>query len=90
MPREVRVSVIDHGPGISAEDIQHLFEPFFRGATAKPGTRGVGLGLYLVKKMIEAQGGRISVETKQHAGSVFSLHIPVFEQGSGDDQGVSR
>lgn len=75
---EVRISVEDKGMGISAADLPHVFEPFFRGQDAREGQiRGVGLGLYLVKRMMEAMGGGISVSSKLSQGSTFTLHLPV-------------
>jgi signal transduction histidine kinase len=75
--REIEISVADNGPGIHPADWPHLFQAFYRGRSARPGTRGAGLGLYLVKHMIEAQGGRITVETRHQPGSKFILHVPV-------------
>ncbi len=75
---QVRISVEDKGMGISAADLPHVFEPFFRGQDAREGQiRGVGLGLYLVKRMMEAMGGGVSVSSKPSQGSVFTLHLPV-------------
>ena len=71
--------IVDDGPGIDPVDWPHLFEPFYRGRSAGPGTRGAGLGLYLVQHLIEAQGGRVTVETGRPAGTTFTLHIPVFD-----------
>jgi signal transduction histidine kinase len=74
---EVRISVIDGGHGIPPEDLAHLFEPFYRGRSVNPGIRGAGLGLYLVKRLMEAQGGSVTVESKPNEGSAFRLHIPI-------------
>ena len=77
---EVRISVEDKGMGISAADLPHVFEPFFRGQDAREGQiRGVGLGLYLVNRMMEAMGGGVSVSSRPSEGSVFTLHLPVLE-----------
>jgi signal transduction histidine kinase len=77
---EVQIIVEDRGIGISPADILHIFEPFFRAESVRDGqVRGVGLGLYLVKRMMEAMGGHVSVSSKPHKGSVFALHFPVFD-----------
>lgn len=77
---EVRIIVEDRGIGISAADLAHIFEPFYRAQGVRDGqVRGVGLGLYLVKRMMEAMGGRVSVSSKLAKGSVFTLHFPVFD-----------
>lgn len=75
--REVRVTVEDHGGGIAVADLPHIFDPFYRGsdATARR-IQGSGLGLALVRRIAEAHGGRVSVETRDGAGSAFTLHLP--------------
>jgi signal transduction histidine kinase len=77
---EVRISVEDRGIGIAPADLPHVFEPFYRAQGVRDGqVRGVGLGLYLVKRMMEAMGGSVSVSSKLAQGSVFTLHFPVFD-----------
>lgn len=74
---EVRVSVEDHGPGIPHADLPHLFEPFYRGSDATAAqVQGNGLGLSIVKRIVEAHGGRVTVSTRPGSGSVFTLHLP--------------
>jgi two-component system OmpR family sensor kinase len=73
---EVRLSVIDHGPGIEAADERHLFEAFYRGASAGSNVPGNGLGLHLVKSIMQAQGGRVTYAAAPHGGASFTLHIP--------------
>ena len=75
--KEVTVGVSDTGMGISAEDIPHLFQKFYRvdnGATRTIG--GTGLGLYLCRRVIEAFNGRIWVESKLGQGSTFRFSLP--------------
>jgi signal transduction histidine kinase len=75
---EVQINVEDRGIGISPADLLHVFEPFFRAESVRDRQmRGVGLGLYLVKRMMEAMDGHISVSSKPNKGSVFTLHFPV-------------
>lgn len=77
---EVQIIIEDKGIGISPGDLPHIFEPFYRAESVRDGqVRGVGLGLYLVKRMMEAMGGRVSVSSRLSKGSVFTLHFPVFE-----------
>jgi signal transduction histidine kinase len=77
---EVQISVEDKGIGISPADLPHVFEPFYRAQSVRDGQiRGVGLGLYLVKRMMEAMGGNVTVSSKLYKGSVFTLHLPVFD-----------
>jgi signal transduction histidine kinase len=75
--QEVRISIADHGIGISEADLEHIFEPFYRGANVvRTKIHGTGLGLSIAKRTAEAFGGRLTVMTKVGAGSVFTLHLP--------------
>jgi len=74
---EVRISVEDKGIGISSADLAHIFEPFYRVQSVRDNQiRGVGLGLYLVKRMMEDMGGRVSVTSELGSGTVVVLHFP--------------
>ena len=74
---EVEVSVKDKGIGISASDLPHIFEPFYRVQAVRDGQiRGVGLGLHLVKRMMEDMGGRVTVASEAGKGTCFTLHFP--------------
>jgi signal transduction histidine kinase len=74
---EVRISVEDHGAGIPNADLPHLFEPFYRGARATTAQiQGNGLGLSIVKRIVEAHGGRVTVSTRPGAGTTFTIHLP--------------
>ncbi len=74
----VLVSVADRGPGIAADDLPHIFEPFYRGRQAiDRQIRGNGLGLSLVKLMVEAHDGRVSVTSAPGQGSTFMMRLPV-------------
>jgi signal transduction histidine kinase len=75
---EVRIAVQDRGRGIDAEDLAHVFEPFYRGRYAVDRQiQGNGLGLSLVKRIAEASGGRVTVESTPGQGATFTLHLPV-------------
>jgi len=74
---EVQIAVSDHGQGIEAEDLPHLFEPFYRGRSAtERQIHGSGLGLSLVKRIADAHGGRITVRSAPGEGATFTLHLP--------------
>ncbi len=78
---EVQVSVEDKGRGIPAKDLAHIFEPFYRVQEVRDGQlRGVGLGLHLVKRMMEGAGGRVSVTSEVGRGTRFVLHFPVAQE----------
>jgi two-component system heavy metal sensor histidine kinase CusS len=72
-----RVDIIDAGVGIAPEHRPHLFERFYRVDTARNRAHGgAGLGLSIVKAIVEAHGGSVSVESKLGAGSTFTLRLP--------------
>lgn len=73
----LRFAVVDTGPGIAEADIGHIFDAFNRGATA-PGQPGLGLGLAIARKWVEAMGGDIQVESAPGHGSrfFFTLELP--------------
>lgn len=74
----VEVSVSDTGEGIPAEDLPHIFERFYRVDKSRSrATGGDGLGLTIVKRLVEAHGGRIKVQSEPAGGSRFTFMIPV-------------
>jgi PAS domain S-box-containing protein len=72
---EIRISVEDHGVGISPDELPRIFDAFHRG---RVGTKieGFGLGLASVKAIVEAHGGKVLVESEPGKGSVFSVVLP--------------
>jgi signal transduction histidine kinase len=71
--RQIAVSVADRGRGIDPKDLPHIFDAFYRGAYAKERQiHGNGLGLSLVKRIVDAHGGSVSVQTSS-AGSTFTM-----------------
>ncbi|CAN5522290.1 hypothetical protein BH24GEM3_BH24GEM3_01390 [soil metagenome] len=80
---EVHFSVADSGIGIPAEDLPHLFEPFWKGK--RSGREGTGLGLSIARGLVEAHGGRIWVESSVGVGSTFHFTLPVAESPGEDD-----
>ncbi len=76
--QKLRIEIKDHGTGIRAEDQKHLFTPFFRADRSRTReTGGVGLGLTLSKRLIEAHGGQISIDSRWGEGSVVVVELPV-------------
>lgn len=74
----VSVSVCDTGEGISAEDLPHVFDRFYRADHSRARqTGGYGLGLAIVKQLVQAHGGVISIESQPGHGSTFSFTLPV-------------
>jgi signal transduction histidine kinase len=76
-PRVTRIVVEDRGLGIAAEDRKHVFEPFYRGREAvSRQIQGSGLGLHLVRRIVEAHGGSVSVQSEPNHGSTFTVELP--------------
>ena len=76
--REVQIRVHDRGPGISRREADRIFEPYYRVANdANSAIPGSGLGLNLVRERVKAMGGRLTLETEEGRGSVFTIHLPV-------------
>ena len=73
---QLRIEVIDEGPGIPAEHTPHLFERFYR-MPQSSNIRGTGLGLYISRKIIEAHGGEIGVLSQTGKGTAFFFEIPM-------------
>jgi signal transduction histidine kinase len=71
----VAIDISDTGSGITPEHLDKLFEPLF---TTKP--KGIGLGLAVCKNLIEANGGAIRVESKEHEGTTFTVTLPLKEE----------
>lgn len=80
----VSITVTDGGPGIESVDRPHVFEPFYRGRRAvAEQIRGAGLGLSLVKRIMEAHGGAAAVTSTPGEGSAFVLRIPAAKEQQG-------
>jgi signal transduction histidine kinase len=73
----VTIAVRDNGIGISSEDLPRLFRRFSRVGPSRRAVAGTGLGLYIVKSMVEAQGGRIWVQSEPGEGSTFTYTLPI-------------
>lgn len=76
-PGGVRVSVVDQGMGIDPTDLPHIFTPFFRADRSRNRrTGGVGMGLALVRRIVEAHGGSIDVTSQIACGTSMTVHLP--------------
>ena len=71
------LSVCDEGPGIAEEDLRVLFQPFGRGRSADTLAEGTGMGLYVVKQIVEAHDGRIGVQSEPGHGARFEIRLPL-------------
>lgn len=65
----------DSGPGIAANELEHIFEPFLRGAAAAQGPGGTGLGLTIAKMLVNLMGGELTVSSKPGQGTLFRVRL---------------
>src|SRR5262249_54749352 len=80
-----RVTVRDHGIGIAPHALTHLFERFYRGATAEAHGKGLGLGLFISRALVEAHGGAIWAQSDgERLGSTFGFSLPCAPTAAGD------
>lgn len=79
--RMIRVSIRDNGVGIREEDLPHIFDRFFRSDSARsPATGGNGIGLSIVKKILEDHGGRVWAESREGKGCCLKLELKRWEE----------
>jgi two-component system phosphate regulon sensor histidine kinase PhoR len=79
---QTHISITDHGLGIPPESIPHLFQQFYRAKNVTIAEiPGSGIGLYIVKSIVEALGGEISVESMQNTGTIFTVTLKNAEPG---------
>jgi two-component system sensor histidine kinase BaeS len=80
---EALLEVADSGIGIAAEDLPHVFTRFWRGEKSRSRhTGGAGIGLSIVKELVQAHGGKVSVESVSGEGSVFRVALPLWEEAA--------
>src|SRR6185436_3725961 len=81
--RNVRVIIVDNGPGIAEKNLSKVFDPFF---TTKEVGRGTGLGLSLCYGIVHEHGGHISVRSKLGQGATFTIELPLADEDEDDQQ----
>ncbi len=72
-----RLAVRDHGPGIPLEEQRHIFERFKKAPSSQGKKEGFGLGLYIVRQLVEAHGGTLRVESTPGEGTTFTVELPL-------------
>jgi signal transduction histidine kinase len=75
----VRILIRDHGIGIPAAALPHLFTRFYRApnAAARATTSSMGVGLFVVRELVQAHGGTVAVTSAEGAGSTFTVRLPL-------------
>ncbi|HDR46534.1 MAG TPA: ATP-binding protein, partial [Geoalkalibacter subterraneus] len=73
------LSISDEGIGMAPEQVERMFEAFYRGHTSNPAFSGTGLGLAIVKEMVDAHGGKIWVDSQPGQGTSFHVKIPLLD-----------
>lgn len=81
-PSDVVFAVADHGPGIRSDEVEHLFERYWRSGDAR--YRGTGLGLAIARGLVEAHGGTIWVQSTLGQGATFSFSVPTAKAAPGE------
>ncbi len=76
----VRIEVRDHGVGMTAEQAERVFDKFYRVDASNTAGKGLGLGLSIVRSIIEAHHGQIWVESDEGTGSIFTFALPLIER----------
>jgi two-component system OmpR family sensor kinase len=75
---DVILTVSDSGPGIPADEVSRVFDRFYRGrAAGSPDAEGVGLGLAIVRSVVEAHGGVVALESREGHGATFTVRLPL-------------
>ena len=72
----MEISFKDSGIGIFEEDLERIFEPYYRGRNISM-EEGKGIGLSFVKEVVEAHGGKVLVQSEPNKGSIFSVLLPI-------------
>jgi signal transduction histidine kinase len=92
--RHAGISVCDTGPGIPADYLEKIFDPFFRIKQSRTGVKGLGLGLSIVRTLVELHGGTIEARNGQEGGAelffTLPLRVPIDQSVRGRDAGIPR
>jgi signal transduction histidine kinase len=78
----VRVEVSDRGPGVAAEQLEHIFEPFFRAADGTRQGSGYGLGLAIAHRIVQVHGGGIAARLREGGGLAVTIDLPIDRRGA--------
>jgi signal transduction histidine kinase len=82
--RDARVRVLDHGAGISRDEIEQIFRPFYRSTSTSARAEGFGIGLTVCRRLVEAQGGTIWATPREGGGTEFGFTLPIAAESEED------
>ena len=83
-PDGLHIVVRDHGPGIPVADVPHIFDRFYRGAGADRRPTGTGMGLWIARGVLAAQGGQIWADNPPDGGARLTMRVPVHDEAAAD------
>jgi len=81
-PDGLHIVVRDHGPGIPVADVPHIFDRFYRGAGADRRPTGTGMGLWIARGVLAAQGGQIWADNPPDGGARLTMRVPVHDEAA--------
>jgi two-component system sensor histidine kinase KdpD len=84
----VRLVVSDGGPGFPPEDAERLFELYYRSPRTARQAAGTGIGLFVVRQLVEGMGGRVAAAAGPDGGATFTVSLQVYGGGVEDDPGT--
>jgi two-component system sensor histidine kinase KdpD len=76
----VAISVLDDGPGVDAADLDRIFDLFYRTDVARRRAQGAGIGLYVVRALVESVGGRVWAANRPGGGAEFGFEVPIYDE----------
>jgi two-component system osmolarity sensor histidine kinase EnvZ len=82
---ELTICVMDRGPGVTEQDLEHLTKPYFRGQGAQSRTSGSGLGLAIVSEAAKSLGGELALRQRPGGGFIAALRLPITRSGTGTE-----
>jgi len=75
-------AVTDEGIGIPVAELDHVFDPYFRGTNVPPSIKGTGVGLAGTRHIVEQHGGEVEVESVQGASTTVTVRLPLLREGA--------
>jgi len=87
---EIEFAVIDNGPGLAEEELEHVFDRFWRAESGETQSGGTGLGLAIAKSLVELHGGAISANSSPGEGATFRFVLPIAKDGQPKPKATAR